>query len=1146
MAEGGSLPILPGVGGLERALTRRDPARIVSALAQWELRRVWAHKVACAILEEDNRALALDARELAWLGSLVHDQNHDEGTLRFCAIDLSWRRLASYKAHQCERRTRADEPSHRLQLVERLLRQQDYSAARQALETYFTSPQAKLHDVMKHEPEAALKHVQTFARLYEQHLQKVDAVREHTRRTGEKRKVTWPPKRFKHLVEPEEELLVKMTVDWAACEYRQLRRIDAICLKVCLPSLGSTKLAQKLTTILQCRPFISGVIWPAPVPAAAAAEPESAAAAAAAAVSTPQAGPSRTRSQSQSQGNSQDSLPTPDPSSDGIEIVSAPTPRRQKMTSQQVESAPPQNLRKHERSPSADELVVTEAPEAKRFKMDDDETHSDRQQTDPKPVPLRDVPTESAPGEPQPKREAPVTSSPAPARPQFRDSSVQTSPPPEAPLSKTTSPAPRPPATAAPVERTSPRPRTRSPPLARPAAPPLATLARTMASSSYVNQGLPPSTVDSRQIFSLLQAGAAEQQQRLERERRHASSDWNLANVTSAGRAATPPVQPAASAAMDSPAVVIAESSSPNSAANASTLEPRGGFRNDVDDASAMDCDAPTAEPAEKAEKSATSLGPTSSAILMPPPTAGSRESPTKGDSKSRFRAAPSQGLVPATAEPEAGVAAAVVSVETVVDATPTSSTDHSATTASQDPSTQSSDSVVRDSQEQASTQSSSKEGDASFPSAAQVRRDRSTSVIFPQPGFTGSTTATVAEDGNVTMDPPPAAQTNVVGTPVPIPSALRSRFLAPPSSDHVESTLKDSSGTGSSGRTASTDETKSSQATRPTPLVDESASGKTTFDFASLASQHRQFKREYSEPPLEYRSAPSVSGRVRASSLPPRASQDSPRITSKERSQPSIDKPTAAGPAAPEKHEPAAVAESTAATETDGIASDDDLDSALRTSFSVEEVVQHFDAMEESRQFARKASLPALEAGVTAVAGEAAVAVSSSDSGNTRGVPTEVTSGLEEAPEGEDAIAAADDADQAEALRIKTRVESEAAERRRIAEEKASEGELVDDELDELSEGNDADVGASSYGDFGAALAGEPFSQAALLTQAIDEPGSLEDQASDQDGAVLARRRSFANLEDEAEHSEHEQDEVNKVLNEDMWGYLDLLKRDV
>ena len=95
MAEGGSLPILPGVGGLERALTRRDPARIVSALAQWERRRVWAHKVACAILEEDNRALALDARELAWLGSLVHDQNHDEGTLRFCAIDLSWRRLAS-------------------------------------------------------------------------------------------------------------------------------------------------------------------------------------------------------------------------------------------------------------------------------------------------------------------------------------------------------------------------------------------------------------------------------------------------------------------------------------------------------------------------------------------------------------------------------------------------------------------------------------------------------------------------------------------------------------------------------------------------------------------------------------------------------------------------------------------------------------------------------------------------------------------------------------------------------------------------------------------------------------------------------------------------------------------------------------------
>ena len=910
-------------------------------------------------------------------------------------------------------------------------------------------------------------------------------------------------------------------------------------------------LAQKLTTILQCRPFISGVIWPAPVPpaVAAAAEPESATAAAA-----PQAGPSRTgsHSQSQSQSNSQDSLPTPDPSSDGIEIVSAPTPRREKTIVEQVdESAPAQNLRKHERSPSADELVVTEAPEAKRVKMDD-ESHPDCQTIDPKPLPARAVPTEAAQGELPPQREAPATSSPAPARPQFRDSSVQTSPPPEESREKTTSPAPQPPAAApapAAVERPSPRPRTRSPPPARPAAPLLATLERTMASSSYVNPGLPRSRADSRQIFSLLRAGAAEQQQRLERERNHAISDRDFAHVTSASPVATPPVQPAVSTSVDSPAVVIAESSSPSSAANASTLGPRGGFRNDVDDASAMACDPPVTEPAAKAEKSATSLGPTSSAILMPPPTAASRESPIKGDGNSKSRAAPSQALAPVVADPAAGVAAAVVSVETVVDATPTSSAEHSATTASQDPSTQSSDSVVRDSQEQASTQSSGKEGDASFPSAAQVRRDRSTSVIFPQPGFTGTTTATVAEDGNVTMDPPSAAQTVVVGTPDPLPNAPSSRFLAPPSSDHVDSTLKDFGSTGSSGRTASTDETKSPQATRPTPVVvDESASGKTAFDFASLVSPPRQLKRECSEPPLEYRSDPSVSGRARASSLPVGASQNPPRIAIKERSQPTIDKPTVGGPAAPETHESAAVAESTAATETDGIASEDDLDSALRTNLSVEELVQHFDAMEESRQSAQKAaSLPASEAGVSAaVAAEVAVAVSYSGLGNTRDTSKEVPSGLEQAPEKEDAIAAANDAEQAKA-RLKARVESEAAERRRIAEEKASEGELVDDdEVDELSEGIDADVGASSYGDLAAPM-GEPFSQAALLTQAIDEPGSsLEDQASDQDGAVLTRRRSFANLEDEAELSEHEQDEVNKVLNEDMWGYLDLLKRDI
>lgn len=1124
MAEGGSLPILPGVAGLERALTRRDPARIVSALAQWELRRVWAHKVACAILEEENRAVALDARELAWLGSLVHDQNYDEGTLRFCAIDLSWRRLASSKAFQYERLNHADVP-HCLQLVERLLRQQDYSAARQALETYFTSPQAKLHDLMKHEPEAALKHVQTFARLYEQHLEKVDAVRDHTKRTGAKRKVLWPPKRFKHLAEPEEELLVKMTVDWAACEYRQLRRIDAICLKVWrLPSLSELcRLAQKLTTVLQCRPFISGVIWPAPVPIAAA-EPDSAITAATA-VSAPQAGPSRTRSQSHSQGNSQDSLPTPDPSSDGIEMVSAPTPRRQRTVVQQVESARPQNLRKHERSSSADELVVTEAPDAKRFKMDD-ESHTSRPKIDPKPLPLRDISTEAVPGEVQAKRETPATSSPAPARPQFRDSSVQTSPPPEEPLEKTSRAAPRPPAAAAAaVERPSPRPRTRSPPPARPAAPPLVTLARTMASSSYVDQGLPPSRVDSRQIFSLLRAGAAEQQQRLERERRHSSSDWNLANVTSADRAATPPVQSANSASVDSPAV-IAESSSASSAANTSIFDPRDGFRNDVGDATAMECDAPVAEPAGK---SATRLGPTSSAMLMPPPppTAASRESPTKADGNLRFRVAPSQALAPVTADSEAAVAV-VVSVETVVDATLTSSAEHPAASVSQDRSTQSSDRVVRDSQEQASTQSSGKEGDSSFPSAAQVRRDRSTSVIFPQSGFTGTTTAaTVAEDGDFTMDPPAAAQTVVVGTPDPMPSAPSGRFRLPPSSDHVDSTLKDFS-TGSSGRTASTDKTKSPQATRP--LVDESASGKTAFDFASLASQSPQFKRDLSEPPLEHRAVPSVSGRARASSVPVQASPI------KERLQPDVE-------------EDPAIAES-AATETDGMATEDerdDLDSALPTSLSVEELEQQFAALEESRRAAQKPSLPAPEVDVSAVARELADAVSSSGSGNTRDIAKEVTSGLKLAPEEGDAIAAANDADQAETLHLKARAVELEVERRRVAEEKASQGELVDDELDESSEGPDhaaaADFGASSHDDPGA-LAGEPFSQAALFTQAADEPGSLE--ASDQEKTVLTRRRSFANLEDEAELSEHEQDEVNKVLNEDMWGYLELLERDV
>lgn len=91
----GTVPVVPALDGLEKALTSRDALRIVLELSQWELRRLWATMVAQAILEEADRDDALDRRDIAWLEGLVSDHNHDEGTIRYCAIDLSWRRIVS-------------------------------------------------------------------------------------------------------------------------------------------------------------------------------------------------------------------------------------------------------------------------------------------------------------------------------------------------------------------------------------------------------------------------------------------------------------------------------------------------------------------------------------------------------------------------------------------------------------------------------------------------------------------------------------------------------------------------------------------------------------------------------------------------------------------------------------------------------------------------------------------------------------------------------------------------------------------------------------------------------------------------------------------------------------------------------------------
>lgn len=121
------------------------------------------------------------------------------------------------------------------QIVETCIGMQDYPAARQAVAAHFTLPNTRLQNVMQHEPAAALEHVQTLGRLYEQHLDRVEAAQAKARRMGEAAKVVWPPKRLRQLRTPDEQVLHKMTVDWARCTLRILRQVDQICFKVFPP-----------------------------------------------------------------------------------------------------------------------------------------------------------------------------------------------------------------------------------------------------------------------------------------------------------------------------------------------------------------------------------------------------------------------------------------------------------------------------------------------------------------------------------------------------------------------------------------------------------------------------------------------------------------------------------------------------------------------------------------------------------------------------------------------------------------------------------------------------------------------------------------------------------------------------------------------
>ncbi|BGP52955.1 hypothetical protein JCM8202v2_000512 [Rhodotorula sphaerocarpa] len=537
---GGSVPIVPALTPLESALSARDPVEILAELTRWELRRLWTRIVAQGILEEAGRADALEPTEIAWLEALVDDQNFDEGTIRYCTIDLSWRR----------------------RIVETCIGMQDYPAARQAVAAHFTLPNTRLQNVMQHEPAAALEHVQTLGRLYEQHLDRVEAAQAKARRMGEAAKVVWPPKRLRQLRTPDEQVLHKMTVDWAR----------------------------------------------------------------------------------QPQGDSQDSLPTPNPSSDGHDAKMQKINRAKPSADVDGPSLPAEPPKNRKRSNDAG--AGTEERAKKRVRAGTTFTidlpgrafveHDDK-------AILHSTATKSSLSNPGPNR--------------------------------------------IPVD-------------------------------------LPPSRVDAGDIFSLLRRGASEQQERLGREGRHSKTSWPLpVDAETAPRDDSSRRREAAAPA-DTELVAVPEASP--------TADPD----------SAKDAAAPRAASPTAPKKA---LGPASSAILMPPPpTAASRlvaasTRVERADSGTLRPPAPFDAAAPAVVGDQPRQTSRV--------SPPPNSTSTAAAPV------RAASATIEDSQESSAENDYSDAGPV--PAAAQHATAPAPSIL-PLPGFTATTVATMSD---VALDLPIAGQ---------------------------------------------------------------------------------------------------------------------------------------------------------------------------------------------------------------------------------------------------------------------------------------------------------------------------------------------------------------------------------------------------
>lgn len=313
--------------------------------------------------------------------------------------------------------------------------------------------------------------------------------------------------------------------------------------------------------------------------------------------------------------------------------------------------------------------------------------------------------------------QAAQTPPPVPQQARLRDSSVQTSPRPAPPAN--TRPQRQP-------DRSSPRPRTRSPspdpPLDRDKV--LAVESGPEPDSAPQPVDLPPSRVDAGDIFSLLRRGASEQQERLGREGRYSKTSWPLpVDAETAPRDDSSRRREAAAPA-DTELVAVPEASP--------TADPD----------SAKDAAAPRAASPTAPKKA---LGPASSAILMPPPpTAASRlvaasTRVERADSGTLRPPAPFDAAAPAVVGDQPRQTSRVSPPPNSTSTAPAPVRAASAT--------------IEDSQESSAENDYSDAGPV--PAAAQHATAPAPSIL-PLPGFTATTVATMSD---VAFDLPIAGQ---------------------------------------------------------------------------------------------------------------------------------------------------------------------------------------------------------------------------------------------------------------------------------------------------------------------------------------------------------------------------------------------------